>query len=212
MRFREFLIERILNLWTPQQKKPYADVVWDMLQRSYKKLGGFKSATSAEELLTEPGYWKLVVRSGKVTAVNIYKKVPNTENYKVIASASETDHNPETDTFKASAQGIKDYSMVKDADIRTNRSWSEVSGPAERLLSKSGAKAISNKFANLLTGKEILARNPDGIHYTRDIHGEPHEKVIYGYAKLSPAGQDALVKMGIGINDLPSNVAAQNKT
>jgi hypothetical protein len=168
MRYREFLIERILNLWTPQQKKPYADAVWNMLQRSYKKLGGFKSTSSAEELLTEPGYWKLVVRNGKVTAVNIYKKVPNTDNYKVIASASETEHNPETDTYKASAQGIKDYSMVKDADIRTHRSWSEVSGPAERLLAKSGAQPISNKFANLLTGKEILARNPDGIHYTRD--------------------------------------------
>ena len=208
MRSHEFLVERVLNLWTPEEKKPYADAVWDMLQRSYKKIGGFKSAADADELVRDPGYWKLVVRNGKLTALNIYKKSGNTDNYKVIASAADTDYNPETDTYKASAQGIKDYSMVKDADIRTNRSWAEVSGPAERIMQKSGAKPISNRFANLLTGKQILELNPDGYHYTRLIQGHPHEKIIYGFVQLSAQGQAQLEKMGIGINDLPSNVAA----
>ena len=89
MRSREFLIERILNLWTPEERQPYAKQVWDMLQRSYKKEGGFKSAANLDELVNTPGYWKLTRRGDKITSVNIYKKIANTKNFKGIASATQ---------------------------------------------------------------------------------------------------------------------------
>ena len=209
MRSREFLIERILNLWTPEERQPYAKQVWDMLLRSYKHKGGFKSASSLEELVNTPGYWKLTRRGDKITSVSIYKKVEHTNNFKGIASASETEFSQPKNRYAATKPGYADYSHMKDADLKTHRSWSEVSAEIEQLLLKSGAKSIPNKFAAILTGKEILKLNPDGIHYTRLIKGEPHEKSIYGFVSLSPSGQAALERSGISLHDLPDNVAAR---
>lgn len=206
MRYREFLIERVLNLHTPEEKMPYAEEVWDMLQRSYKKIGGFKSAASLEELVNEPGYWKIVRRGDKITAVNIYKKSPKTKTFKVIASATATDFDPEKDRYKATAQGLSDYEMIKKGDIKMKRSWAEVSGPAEILMKRGGAAPIPNKYAEFLTGKKIVDLSPDGNHYTRLIHGEPHEKIIYGFVKLSDQGREELLAKGIDLKDLPPNI------
>lgn len=206
MRYYELLIERILNLHTVDERKPYLDQVWDLLQRSYKKLGGFKSVANPEELLNEPGYWKVIRRKGKVTAVTIYKKSPKTKNYKVIASASETSYDPEKDRYKATPQGLSDYEMMKKSDIKTNRSWAEVSGPAEVFMKRNGAKPVSNKFAEFLTGKKIIDASDDGYHYTRLIHGEPHEKIIYGFIDLSPEANLELNAMGINLHELPENI------
>ena len=98
---------------------------------------------------------------------------------------------------------------MKGADIKTRRSWSEVSHKIEALLGKSGAKPVPNKFAAMLTGKKILELNPDGYHYTRLIQGEPFEKVIYGFIDLSPEGEAELEHNGISLHDLPDNVAAR---
>lgn len=206
MRYREFLIERVLNLHTPEDKIPYAKQVWDMLQRSYQKIGGFKSAASLEELVNEPGYWKIVRRGDKITAVNIYKKSPKTETFKVIASATETDFDPEKDRYKATAQGLSDYEMLKKGDVKMKRSWAEVSGPAEILMRRGGAKPIPNEYAEFLTGKKIVDLSPDGYHYTRLIHGEPHEKVIYGFVKLSDEGLQDLQDKGFDLKELPPNI------
>lgn len=209
MRSREFLIERVLNLWTPEEKQPYADQVWDMLQRSYSNVeGGFRSATSPEDLIMQPGYWKLIKRGDKITAVNIYKKSPNTDNYKINASASETEQKPATGKYGSTEQGKKDYTHMRDADVKTGRAWAEVSGGPEKLMARAGARPIPSKFAAALTGKEILEYNPDGFHYTRLIQGDPHEKVMYGVAKLSPEGRMELEKHGIDLKELPLNVQA----
>jgi hypothetical protein len=206
MRYKEFLIERVLNLHTPEEKMPYAEIVWDMLQRSYKKIGGFKSAANLEELVNEPGYWKLIKRDGRITAVNIYKKSPKTKTFKVIASATETDYNPEKDSYKATPKGLSDYEMIKKGDVKMKRSWAEVSGPAEVLMRRSGATPVPNEYAEFLTGKKILELNDDGHHYTRLIHGEPHEKIIYGFIKLSDEGREELESRGINIRELPKNM------
>jgi hypothetical protein len=208
MRYHQLLVERIINLHTPEEKMKYADKIWDMLQRSYKKIGGFKSANSAEELANDLGYWKLVRRGNHITALGVYKQVPNTDNFKMIASATETEPNPEGD-YKATEQGIKDYNMLKNADIKTKRAWAEVSGPAEKLMLRAGAKPIDNKYAEFLTGKKILELNSDGYHYTRLIQGEPHEKIIVGFVHLSPQGKEKLTSLGFDLKNLPDNISSK---
>jgi len=208
MRYHQLLVEKVLNLHTPEQKMKYADKIWDMLQRSYKKIGGFKSANSAEELANDLGYWKVVRRGDHITALGVYKQVSNTDNFKMIASATETELNPEGE-YKATAQGLKDYNMLKKDDIKTKRAWAEVSGPAEKLMLKAGAKPIDNKYAEFLTGKKILDLNPDGYHYTRLIQGEPHEKIIVGFVKLSPNGKEKLSNLGFDLKHLPDNIVSK---
>jgi len=208
MRYHQLLVEKVLNLHTPEQKMKYADKIWDMLQRSYKKIGGFKSANSAEELANDLGYWKVVRSGDHITALGVYKQVSNTDNFKMIASATETELNPEGE-YKATAQGLKDYNMLKKDDIKTKRAWAEVSGPAEKLMLKAGAKPIDNKYAEILTGKKILDLNPDGYHYTRLIQGEPHEKIIVGFVKLSPNGKEKLSNLGFDLKHLPDNIVSK---
>lgn len=203
MKAKEFLIERILNLHTPEQKAKYADEVWDLLQKSYLKLGGFKSATDKEELISIPGYWKVVKRGDKITAVNLYRKVPQTQTFKVYASGTETTSDPITNTPRSTLQGKRDYSMVKKADVTQKRAWAEVSGPAEAVANRSGGKPIPNKYAAYLTGKEILDLDSDGYHYTRLIQGKPYEKIMYGFVKLTPEQRKAMEMNGLDINDLP---------
>lgn len=206
MRYKEFLIETVLNLHSPEDKMPYAKQVWDMLQRSYQNIGGFKSAASLEELVNEPGYWKIVRRGDKLTAVNIYKKSPKTKTFKVIASATETDFDIKKNRYKATALGLSDYDAMKKGDVKMKRAWAEVSGPVEALMKRTGALPVPNEYAELLTGKQIVDLSDDGYHYTRLIHGEPHEKIIYGFVKLSDEGIQDMLDKGIELKDLPPNI------
>jgi len=93
--------------------------------------------------------------------------------------------------------------QIKKADVTQKRSWAEVSGPAEKLAIRNGAKPIPNKYAAYLSGKEILELNPDGYHYTRLIQGEPHEKIMYGFVGLTPEQRKALEINNLDIRDLP---------
>jgi hypothetical protein len=203
MRAKEFLIERILNLHTPEQKAKYADQVWDLLQKAYQKVGGFKSAINKEELVANPGYWKVAKRGDKITAVNLYRKIPQTDTFKVYASGAESELDPTKDEYRATKQGKRDYSAIKKADVTQKRSWAEVSGAPETVAKRLGANPIPNKYAAYLTGKEILELSSDGYHYTRLIMGEPHEKIIYGFIGLSPDQEKALENNGLDIQDLP---------
>lgn len=203
MRAKEFLIERILNLHTPEQKAKYADQVWDLLQKAYQKAGGFKSAVNKEELISNPGYWKIAKRGDKITAVNLYRKVPQSNTFKIYASGAEAELDPEKQEYRATEQGKRDYMAIKKADVTQKRSWAEVSGAPETFAKRLGAQPIPNKYAAYLTGKEILELSPDGYHYTRLIMGEPHEKIIYGFIGLSPDQEKALENNGLDIQDLP---------
>lgn len=150
----------------------------------------------------------MVSRDGKITAINIYKRSEKTKNFKGIASATETELDPATGNYKATPRGLKDYNMLKNEDIKMKRSWSEVSGAAEVLIKRAGAVPVSNKFAEILTGKRVLELDDDGYHYTRLIQGEPHTKIIYGFVDLSPEAFRELTDRGIDLSELPPNIAA----
>lgn len=203
MRAKELLTERILNLHTPEARAKYADQVWHLLQKSYQKAGGFKSAVNKEELINNPGYWKIAKRGDRITAVNLYRKIPQTNTFKIYASGAETELDPDTQEYRATEKGKRDYLNIKKADITQKRSWAEVSGSPEMLAKRLGAQPVPNKYAAYLTGKEILELSPDGYHYTRLIMGEPHEKIIYGFIGLSPKQEKALENNGLDIQDLP---------
>ena len=192
MRANEIIIERVINAFSNDLKSRYADEIWDIMEKSYASIGGFQSASSTDELINDTGLWKLVRRGDKITAAIIYK---DKHGRKAIAMGTD-----------GSIQGKRDYFMLTGDDVKLGRSWAEVSGAPEKIMARMGAEPIPAKYANLLTGKEILAVNPDGIHYTRLIAGHPHEKAIYGVAELEPAAANLLKNNGINLQDLPKNV------
>lgn len=192
MHIKELLIERVVNAFDDLKKQQYANQVWDIMQRSYKNVpGGFGTSSSIEELIAKSGMWKMIVRDGVVTAANVYK---DTAGRKSVASGT-----------NGTPQGKHDWALIKSEDIKLGRAWGEVSGAAESIMKKMGAKPLSNKFAAALTGKEILELNPDGFHYTRLIQGEPHEKIIYGTINLTPELSKTLAAQGIELHTLPDN-------
>ena len=191
MRANEFLIERVVNAFTVQDKQAHAQEVWDMLQKSYAAVpGGFGTADSVEELINKSALWKMVRRDGHITAIGIYR---DQHGRKSIAAGTD-----------GTVQGKRDYMMIKTADISQGRAWAEVSGAPEAILRRSGARPLPNKFAAVLTGKVILDLNPDGIHYTRLIGGDAHEKAIYGTVDLSPELVEKLAAQGIELHEFPN--------
>lgn len=198
MKSTDFLTERILNLHDTAAKQQLGPQIWDLLQLSYSKVpGGFGTADSLEELIGKTGLWKVVTRDGIVTAANIYR---DQFGRKSVAAGT-----------NGTKQGIKDYFMVQGDDKKLGRAWAEVSGKPEAFMQKSGATPIPAKFAPMLTKKEIIEYNPDGVHYTRMIGGEPHEKVIYGAVKLTKDDATQLVNAGIELHTLPKNIQISNK-
>lgn len=165
------LLERYVNLFTPVEKEKYVDEVWELLQKAYEPVGGFKSAVSKEDLIQDSSLWKMVRKNNKIVSVDIYK---DKHGKKSIAGGTD-----------GTTEGKRELMKMKSDDLKLQRSWCECSGKVEGLLKKMGAVPIENKFAAKLTGKEILAYDVDGVHYTRLIQGEPIAKAIYGFPKIT---------------------------
>ena len=141
MRYTD-LFEHYVNAFNTDSKQKYADQVWEIMVRTYEKVGGFHTAANIEELMQKTGLWKLCVRDGHVYAAMLYK---DQHGRKSIASGTD-----------GSSQGKRDYLKMKDEDIGQKRAWAEVSGPVELIMKKSGALPVPNSLAATLTGKEYL--------------------------------------------------------
>lgn len=158
-----------LNLLTAKEKSKYVDVCWDILQKAYASIGGFKSSDSKEDLIKDHFLWKLGRKGDKIVAVAIYKKQ---FGRKRVASA--TDGTP---------VGKKVLEEIYREDF--TRAWTECSGAVEKMLMRLGGEKyrIPAEYAQTLTNKPVVPAE-DGFHYTRQIGDHKHEKVIIG----SPEG------------------------
>lgn len=154
-----------INVTTPKEKAKYVDACWDILQASYANIGGFQSAASKEELIAETSLWKMVRKNDAIVACAIYKPK---FGRKCIAYGT-----------NGSAEGKKAVVEVLRADL--GRSWVECSGAVERSLLKLGGEKyrVPARYAEKLTGKKCKV-SKDGWHYTRDLNGHIHEKLIIG--------------------------------
>lgn len=192
MNLNQILSEHFVNLHTTDQKEQYKDQVWELLQAAYAPIGGYKGAVNADELAQTPGLWKLSRRNGKIVAAAIYK---DTHGRKTIAVGTD-----------GSQAGKRDFHIIKNEDLKHKRMWVEASGAIERVFQKANAITIPNKFAGILTGKEILELNPDGVHYTRLIGGYPYEKIIFGFVDLSDDLYMKIQNAGLPLHELPENI------
>ncbi len=165
------LNERFVNVTNNVDMNNYVDIVWDMLQKAYKEIGGFLTAKTKNELIKKSSFWKLVKRNNKIVAVAIYTSKKG--GRKLIAVATDG-----TDLGKDAL-----YSIIKE-DIKMmnqRQAWAEVSGKMEYLYNKLGGVVIPSKYVqSILKDKEIYGQRADG-HYSRNIKGDPHEKIIFGW-------------------------------
>lgn len=56
-------------------REKYAEQVWDVLQFSYRDIGGIKGSgfSSIQDMIDNIPFWKMVTKNGEVHAVVMYK-------------------------------------------------------------------------------------------------------------------------------------------
>lgn len=166
----ELLSERYINLFTPEEKKPYVDEVWDMIQNSYSYAGGIKGNgfKSKEDMINNIPFWKLVKRDGKIVAVRLYK---DKDGRKAVAAA--------TDKSKI---GSEEYKKIGKDDLK--RSWVELSDKGLESIKKS----LGDDFYDYVIPVSIVIkklpdddiRPIDEYYYKRKIGGEWITKIALG--------------------------------
>ena len=171
-----FIFEHYVTAWEEdvELKEHYLEDVWEILQKSYKNLGGLLTFKNKEDLLKSNNMWKLVRRPNDVvTAVAIYKT--NRGGRKLVAGGSD-----------GSKGGINDFYTICYEDVKMvdRGTWAEVSGPLEGIfLFKYGAVPIPSDVAEVAIKdmrQNILSKDSDGFHYIRNIAGKPLTKIMMG--------------------------------
>ena len=52
--------EHFVNCKTDEEMRKYADIVWDILKKSYEYCGGIKNVDGPEDLIKDTHLWKLL--------------------------------------------------------------------------------------------------------------------------------------------------------
>ncbi len=85
-----------------EDRKKYAEQVWNILQKSYEKIGGIKGNgfNSVEDMVQTIPFWKLYIQGGRVQVAVMYK---DKSGRKVVAVA--TDGSPHAKTVLTDVMG-----------------------------------------------------------------------------------------------------------
>jgi len=186
MRITDILVERFVNLLGDDpEKDKYVDVVWDMITKSYARIGGIqgKGFSSKEDLINNIPFWKLVRKDGDIVAGAFYRDKAGRKRVAVATNG--------TDTGKVALASI----MANDFD----RAYFEVSDPSLGFMIKQvgldfvQGYARSVEQAQQISGDELQAPPADDPHvvkypslannfYQRDIGGHMHTKIMLGTA------------------------------
>jgi hypothetical protein len=174
MLLEELLTERFANLFfNDERKEIFADQVWEMLQRSYKKEGGLKGNGfgSKEEMIRKIPFWKLKLRNGVVKAATMYK---DKNGRKLVALG-----------YDGTPDGRLNLVKMIQEDVK--RSFVEVSGRG--LLFLTSVIPDWQKYAlpveyvrKILPKDNIIA--VDNYRYQREIGGSQIEKIMLGTPHL----------------------------
>ena len=146
--YKEFISETFVNLiGDDQDKEKYVDEVWDILQKSYKPIGGIGGTgfKNKQDMIDNIPFWKLGVKNGKVVAVNLYKDKGGRKSV-----AFGTDGSP------ASAPIVKE---IVAADLK--RSFGEKSKAMLGKLMKTVPWDVLEPF--LMTPEQAAKANPKKV-------------------------------------------------
>ena len=186
MKLNEILVERFVNLLgNDPQKAGYVDVVWDMITKSYARIGGIqgKGFSTKEELMSNIPFWKLVRKDNNIVAGAFYR---DKLGRKRVAVATDG-----TDQGKQALGSI----MAEDFD----RAYFEVSDPSLGFMIKQVGLEFVEQYARSLEqaqsmNKDELQPAPDddphvvkypslaNNFYQRNIGGHMHTKIMLGTA------------------------------
>lgn len=170
-----YINEHFVNIFPNKDRQDvemYKDEVWDILQQSYKPIGGLLGVDTIDDLIADSDMWKLVTKGGKVVAVFCY-------TFKRGGRKSMLGGTDGTE------EGKRWFYKMIDEDIRNvdRAQFAEVSGVMEHIFKKRGANPIPGIVAQRILSDKQLEILEDGFHYRRMIGGQLCTKIMYGNYK-----------------------------
>lgn len=167
------LTERILNITSREDKEKYGEQVYQILQKSYAKIGGLKGSgfASVQDMINNVPFWKIVKKNGKIIAAHMYK---DKEGRKMVACGSDL----EKDSRAITKRFLLD-------DILRERAYMEVSSYA------------LDAIRGLLTGDEIK-KYAIPAKKVKEIFPDKEVEIIGEYEYKRKIGGDDEVKMMFG--------------
>lgn len=170
MKVFELLTEHVINAISKEQKIELIDDVWDLIENTYKSIGRNIEGFSKDNLVSTPGIWKLIKKSGKLVAGVLYKD-RNGRKIRLVFQ-------------NGTPEGKLELKKLLSDDIKLERAWVEVSGPLEKVLINLGMKHIPSDKAEKLLGQKISKYHDDGYHYEREVlPGKIKTQSIMGFIK-----------------------------
>lgn len=157
----------------------YANIVWEIMNKSYASIGGFRSYQSKDDLANLVSLLTICVSNHKIVAVATYRD--DLGGQKLNACGTIDGSKEHKDLLK---QVIK-----SDIENLEKYHWVEVSQPIEEWFKELGGNPIPSAMAsNLLhKSKNKIELLDDNVHYKRAIGNNPQEivtKAIYGFKDL----------------------------
>lgn len=169
-----------------KQKEKFKQTVFELLQKTYEAVGGLKGNgfNSPDDMVKNIPFWKLVLRSGKISAGAMYK---DKNGRKRVAIFNDQSDKGKADMFKI---------MVED--VQQDRAYVEVSkGSLGALKKRYGIEFIKKhaistndvkKYSDEKISLEISEDDPELLKhpelepyfYRREIAGKLETKIMLG--------------------------------
>ena len=198
MNFTKYISETYSNFIgssdnTLENKKKWADQVWDMLQRAYEDIGGIKGSgfSNKEDMIDNIPFWKIFHRGEHLIAVVLYK---DTRGRKLVAIGTDR-----------SQQSKKILSNIFKEALKV--SYGEYSGKLLSAIVKNVSYEklepylLDPLYVKKLLDKEIYPPDPEKLNlidletynkfprlhkyfYMRNFNGKSYLKICLGTPEL----------------------------
>jgi len=173
MKFKEIFYESIINLFTKEEKSQYVDEIWDLLQESYKSIGGIKGSgfQSKNDMIDKIKLWKVVKKNNKILAGLLYKDRHDLR--KTVGVFTD-----------GSKEGKRELEKLLKDDL--DRSLIEVSHSLMKFMERKMPSLVKKYVKTTDEAREILQKEIkpiDDTHYERDINGTKIIKMMLGTGK-----------------------------
>lgn len=150
----------------------YGDIIWKYLEKSYEKIGGFKSYNSKNEMVNRISLLRIFFEKNEILAFAIYRN--GLGGQKLVGCGTNDGSQKSKECLRAI---IKD-----DIDNIEKWHWVEVSYPLEKMFKELNGNPIPSELADTILLKSVEEVG-DGVHYKRKIKNgsELITKAIYGF-------------------------------
>lgn len=173
-------VDGVYDIDERNEMKKYSSIIWNIMQASYLKLGGFKSYRNKDEMINTISLLTICVLKNKIVAAAIYRDDLGGQK---LNGCGTIDGSPESKRLLR--QVIRD-----DIDNLQKWHWVEVSYPLEKWFKELNGNPIPSQMAANLLHKSRNKIIPlgDGVHYQRQIGIDVNDvvtKAIYGFKDQS---------------------------